>query len=517
VRDLDEPNVMGRYAMKRPAELYACIYVREFPAQAVLRLRPDLKDCACVVMEGELPFEQVCSLNTKARLLGVQTGMRRTDVDGFPQAKIFTRSLKTESAAGEMLLECAGIYSPRIEERSGTTYFLCAIDIAGTEYLFGSPETLAARLLQHVRLLGLSARVIVSSNFHTAACLAKSSSGRSVAVVRCGEESVALSTLPLDVLPITQQQAEIFALWGIKTLGMLAAIPDTELIARIGQDGRHLQQLTRGELPHLFQPVEPPLTLEEQQELDFPIESIDSLMFGLAVMLDHLILRATARLVSLAAVTLILELDGGTTHTRTVRPAQPGNDKTFWIRLLHLDLQAHPPQAAVLGVGLKADPGNTSKLQLGLFSPPLPETARLDVTLAQLKALLGEQNVGRPILLDSHARESYQVEPFAILPNGCASAIAQRQQPSTRQLRPPQTISISLQDSQPRIFSFSEQRFVVQHAYGPWAAGGEWWNEERWNIEQWDVIAKTSAGSVLYCCLAHDRLRNQWQITALYD
>src|SRR6185437_11718820 len=101
--------------------------------------RPELKQHACVVMDGEPPFECVCSLNTKARLLGIHCGMSRTDVDGFPQAKVLSRSLKTESIAKEMLIECACTYSPRIEDCSDDSYFLCAIDIAGTDYLFGPP------------------------------------------------------------------------------------------------------------------------------------------------------------------------------------------------------------------------------------------------------------------------------------------------------------------------------------------------------------------------------------------
>lgn len=503
--------------MKRPAELYACIYIREFPAQALLRLRPDLKDCACVVMDGEPPFEEVCSLNTKARLLGIECGMSRTDVDGFPHAKILARSCKTESTVRKMLLECAGMYSPRIEDCSGGTYFLCAIDIAGTEYLFGPPEKLASQLLQHVRRLGLSARVIVSSNFHTAVCLARASIVRSVAVISPGEESSALSGLPLDVLPITEKQKELFDLWGIRTLGMLCALPGKELISRIGQDGTVLQQLARGELPHLFQPVEAPFILEERQELDFPVESLDSLMFGTAVMLDQLILRATMRLVSLASVTLILELDGGTAHTRRVRPAQPGNDKKFWIRLLHLELMAHPPQAAVVALTLHADAGNTSKIQLGLFSPPLPESARLDVTLAQLKALLGEDNVGQPVLQNSHAPESFRVEPFTISSGASRETIAQQQRMSARQLRPPEDISVRLNHFRPQEFVFRKHRFVIKQAYGPWASGGEWWSERIWNIEQWDVIAQTTSQPVLYCSLTHDLLSNQWQVTALYD
>ena len=55
--------------MTKPVELYACLYVKEFPAQALLRLQPELHGKPCVVLEGEAPLQAVCSLNTKARLL----------------------------------------------------------------------------------------------------------------------------------------------------------------------------------------------------------------------------------------------------------------------------------------------------------------------------------------------------------------------------------------------------------------------------------------------------------------
>lgn len=503
--------------MTRPAELYACIYVREFPAQALLRIRPDLKDCACIVMDGEPPFEEVCSLNTKARLLGIQRHMRRPDVDGFPGVTILSRSLQTEYIARQMLLECAGTYSPRIEECSRATYFLCVLDIAGTENLFGPPARLASTLLQHLRSLGISSHVTISSNFHTAVCLAKACVGHPITVVHCGDEAIALSELPVDVLPLTEQQAEIFALWGITTLGMLAALPDNELVARIGQDGQQLQQLARGDRPYLFQPIESPFRLKERQELDSPIELLESLMFGLATMLDQLIVRATIQLVSLATVTLILELDSRTTHTCRVRPSQPGNDKRFWLRLLHLELQAHPPQAPIIAVTLEADAGNTNSVQFGLFSPPLPESSLLDVTLAQLRGVLGEENVGYPVLQDSHAPESFRLEPFSVPPPGSATGVSLRQRSSARCFRPPETIFVELYHSRPKSFVFRNQRFMVEHAYGPWTSGGEWWSQSIWNIQQWDVISATTNSAPLFCSITHDLLCDRWELTAIYD
>ncbi|HZY61879.1 MAG TPA: DNA polymerase Y family protein [Edaphobacter sp.] len=502
--------------MSKPSELYACLYVKEFPAQALLRLRPELHDKPCVVMEGEPPFEVVCSLNTKARLLGLRHGMTRVEVDTFTGPVVLMRSLQMEKTTKAVLLECAGAFSPRIGEASEGIAFLCIIDIAGTQNLFGPPEMLAKDLRQRVSALGLSGQVTVSSNFHAAVCFAKGLTRSAVQIVPAGKEAVALSSLPLTTLDLTENQAETFALWGIHTLGMLAALPEKELIARMGQDGKRLRQLACGEHNHLFQPIDVPFVLEERAELDFPLEDLESLLFGLSVMLEQLILRATARIVALATVTIVLHLNGGGSHSRTVRPAQPSNDKQFWLKLLHLDLEAHPPQAAILSVVLHAEPGNTSKVQLGLFSPQLPEAGRLDVTLARIAALVGESNVGQAVLDDTHTPEGFHMEPFQVS-SAMSETLPARSHVCLRHLRPPQPMAMLLESGRPKSFFFRNQRCIVERAYGPWLKGGEWWNETIWGHEQWDVIARFQDDALLFCCVIRDLIEDQWQVVALYD
>ena len=241
---------------------------------------------------------------------------------------------------------------------------------------------------------------------------------------------------------------------GIHTLGMLAALPEKELIARIGQDGKRLRQLARGERPHLFQPVGPAFTLAEKMDLDSPVELLESLLFAVGVMLDHLILRAKARILALASMTIALTLDGGGSHTRTVRPALPSTDKQLWIKLLHLDLEAHPPKAAILAIALDAEPGSTSKVQLGLFSPQLPEAACLDVTLACIRAIVGEDCVGRAVLQNTHAPEGFRMEPFTVSFSDSVGIGSPQPRASMRQLRP-STLICRLKANVSRRFSMS--------------------------------------------------------------
>lgn len=503
--------------MTNPHPLYACVYVREFPAQTMLRLRPALRDQPFVVMDGEPPFELACSCNEKARLLGIENGMTRVEIDTFPSAAVFARSRAEEFSARSALLACAGTFSPRVEDKSDVRAFCCVIDIAGTERLFGAAPVLAGKICESVRALGIAASVAISGNFHAAVCLARGCPGK-ITVIQSGEESAALMPLPLTVLDLTEEHAQTFSLWGIRTLGMLADLPEKSLIARMGQEGKSLRQLARGEMPHLFLPVEPAFTLSERMELDAPVELLDSLLFVIGLMLEQLILRAVARALALASVTITLRLDGGASHARTIRPALPSNDRHLWLKLMHLDLQEHPPSAAILAVALSAESGSASKVQLGLFSPQLPESARLDVTLARIRAIVGEGRVGRAVLKDSHQPDAFGMEPFTVSSGQpAAQPLSIHPRPAMRQLRPPESVAVMLHDQRPTSFIFRAKHYDVEAAYGPWCMNGDWWSSTLWGAQQWDIVGRAQDGAFLCCCLDHELASESWRLEALYD
>ncbi len=520
----------------------------------MLRLRPQFKGEPVVVLDGTPPRQWVCSLNTRARALGIDAGLTRAELDVFPGVKLLPRSHAEEDSARAALLQCAGQFSPRVEDRSANSpgaecltpsdapsdaaldaQFCCILDIAGTEKLFGAPEKLTQKLLHSVRALGIESSVVVSANIDAAICLARGMPVRT-AVIPSGEEAKILAPLPISVLPLTPDNAETFARWGISTLGALAALPEKELIARLGQEGRRLRQIAQGVAPHLLIPADPPFILEERIQLDSPVELLDSLLFVLGVLLDQLIARASAQILALASVTVTLALEGGSTHTRTVRSALPGNDRRLWLRLLHLDLQAHPPSAPILSLTVTADPGSTSKVQMGLFSPQLPEPGRLDITLARIRAILGsrlgpgsaDSRVGRAVLEDSHRPDTFRMEPFTLptttptLP--AALPVPQAQARSARRrLRPPEPIAVTLCERRPASFVFRNQRYTIERAWGPWFFSGNWWGVECWSIEKWDLVARADrdASVILSCAIARNPLRPaiaaDWRLEELYD
>jgi protein ImuB len=257
------------------------------------------------------------------------------------------------------------------------------------------------------------------------------------------------------------------------------------------------------------------------------VELLESLLFVVGAMLEQLVVRAAGRVLALASVMIELSLEGGGVHTRTVRPALPSNDRRLWLKLLHLDLEAHPPAAAIVAITLSAEPGKTSKVQLGLFSPQLPEPGRLDVTLARIRAIVGEECVGQAVLKDTHRPDLFRMERFTVAPVANAQALGnervaeQAPKAAMRQLRPAERVAVALQRGRPASITFRETRYEVEEAYGPWMACGDWWNAALWDMEQWDVVVRAASpegdACLLFCCLVHDLRQQCWQMAGLYD
>jgi len=257
-------------------ELYLCVFIKEFPVQALLRFRPERRSKPVVVMDGDSPFQFVCSLDTFARSIGVTAGMSCAELDSFPSVARLKRSIVEEQSARTAILECASTFSPRIEAQGSDDSLSFVLDISGTNKLFGSPMNVAAQVQQALLLIGINSSLATSANYETSVFMARSlSENTTPVIVRSGEERNQLASLSLSVLNLSAEHSETFANWGVTTLGTLAMLPERDLIARLGQEGRRLRMLARGETDHLFQPIDPVYSMEELIELDSPVEILD--------------------------------------------------------------------------------------------------------------------------------------------------------------------------------------------------------------------------------------------------
>ena len=549
--------------------LLFCLRVPEFAAQALVRLRPSLRGSAAAVLEGEPPLERCCAATAQARRLGVRHGMTRAELETFAGLTILRRASSEETSAAAALLEMSAQFTPSTEELPRTSAFTLALNMTGCDRIFGTPQAIGHKLLGAARDLGLSARVAVSANLHTAACLVRAA-GDILIVVPPGQERARLQPLPLSALDLTPDVGDTLNAWGLRSVGELADLPEIDVISRLGQGGQRLFRLARGEEPHLLVPAEPVFRLEEHLAFDAPVDNLDSLLFVLGPMLDQLIVRARSRALLLASVTVSLHLERSEDaadyqqqpplnneeppqptsqdtvpaqpqapsvpldplHERTLKPALPLDDRTLLLKLLQLDLQAHPAPAGIVAITLNAIPGPRPGVQSGLFSPQLPEPMRLEVTVARIQALVGEGRVGRAVLTDTHQPEAFRMDRLVFseamnrrhrrLFNTAEDSPPASTGVALRRLRPPKAVQVWQEKGRVQAFSLNEStaaaaRYTVRHALGPWRRSGDWWSGAAWSREEWDIDATAPDGTRLLCLLTHDLLQLAWHMEALYD
>jgi protein ImuB len=535
------------------SQYFACIFVRDFSVEALLRAEPELRSQALAVLEGKAPLQRVFAVNENARRAGVNPEMTRLQIESCAGLVWRARSLPQEATAHAALLDCAQSFSPRVEAAGCDTIVL---DLTGLQPLFGPLPKIARAIARRVSALGLEASVAVAGNPDTAALAARGFSG--VTVIPEGKESEQLGSLPVEVLSGSPAQEstqflETFSRWGIRKLRDLAALPDVALSERLGQSGIHLQKLARGATFRTLVPVEPPLIFEEVIELEYPLVLLEPLAFLLGRLLEQLCACLEARALATQELRLCLELENGhaeqimeagerRSFQRTLRLPVPLLDSKTFLKLLQLDLRAHPPGAPIVKIQISAEPVRPRVAQNGLFLPPAPEPEKLELTLARIAGIVGNDKVGSLKVLDTHDPAGFRMQRFApgspqrhrdteknnsnvLFPISSLSSSASLclcgddLVTALRIFRPPVDVAVTVQDGKPSSITCPKNITMqgeILWAAGPWRSSGDWWEQEGWARDEWDIAVQGEAGIALYR-LVRDRLGGRWFLEGTYD
>ena len=414
------------------------------------------------------------------------------------------------------LLECAGTFSPRLEQTDTRTI---VFDIEGLERLFGGYSEIAEQIWKQMHARGLEAHVAVAANADAAVCAARGFG--QVTVIPRGTEKARLHDLPLVVLAPSPEILETLERWGIRTLGAFAKLPDLEISARLGQEGVKLHKLAQGAATRPIAPQAAPLRFVETMDLDYEITTIEPLTFILSRMLDQICARMRSRNLATHEVRLAL---GSYVHILNL--PLPVRNSRLLTRLFILDLEAHPPGVAVKRIELEAFPVKPRIVQNGLFVPQSPDPEKLELTLARLKAVVGEENVGRAKILDTHRPDAFSVTRFGVrgaAPNSGRRKISEVQEIflrpefaaatlTLRLFRPPMDATVQLRNEFPIWIAFHGTHGPIATASGPWRTSGDWWRPTMWDREEWDIEVADALYRIYY-----DVHLDRWYTQGVYD
>ncbi|MGH9309246.1 MAG: hypothetical protein ACRD1U_07725, partial [Vicinamibacterales bacterium] len=228
-----------------------------------------------------------------------------------------------------------------------------------------------------------------------------------------------------------------------------------------------------------------------------------------------------------AAIRLDLRLTDRTTHARVLQLPAAMRDARVLRTLLLLDLESHPPSAAVDVVTLELDPAPARIIQYSLLERAVPSSEALATLMARLGALVGDTRCGSPALIDSHRPGGFSLQPVRFGDTGCghappATSATSPDRPDQglpfvlRRFRPPVAIRVAVEAGRPVRVAIDRRGMPggeVREAAGPWRTSGEWWNTDRWNRDEWDVAFADG----VVCRLFRDRDTGHWFMDGVGD
>jgi protein ImuB len=419
------------------------------------------------------------------------------------------------------LADFAYAFSPLVEETKPDTV---VIDVGGCELIFGSAYQLANEVVVRAGKSrmdgGLEGKVNVAIADNPDAAIHAATRLKGITFISPGEELTCLGEFPVAILDYSlvniekKQAEEIFEtlrLWGVHTFRDFASLPIAGISERLGQEGLQLQRLAGGKTVRHLKLKQPKPVFSTSIELDYAIAELEPLSFIFARLMNQLC--ATLNAYALATNDLLVEmkLENQTSHVRKLSLPDPMQDHKVFLKLLLLDTEMHPPQAAVRAISITCDPVKPRVLQNGLFVPLAPAPDKLELTLARLAKLVGENNIGSPALIDTYRPDAFLIKRFALKTrveksrsrSGTGNLQFAVRNPQFvlgfRMFRPPLRAVVQVEQGLPReISAWGKLRSVygkVVSLAGPWKTTGDWWRVDRWARDEWDVALGSGSES----------------------
>jgi hypothetical protein len=363
----------------------------------------------------------VLDASLSALELGVRIGMPLGSAHRMAPEAIFLEPDRTaDEAALQSAIELLNGLSPGLVaemEADSPGFGRIEIQLDGLERLWG-PEpriveraaTLLAKTLPGSPLAGIGGTRFAAAVASTVAGRDKAERLR-IQVVEPRSDAAFLAPLPSSLLSRSPDVRGRLERFGLRTIGSVAELPRSSVVARFGPEGERIHARARGEETDPFRPRKAPERLAMSLPIDPPVDDVEGIRFVLhriaAVFGDQLQARGAAT----SRTRLTLELDR-TFVSGDVPPVllfdqrlpEPTSEGLAMERLLvaRLEVSALPAPVSRLGLEL-LDVAPAAGRQLTLFTPQAGRTGRLGWQLARLGLRFGEDRVGWMELEDVEA------------------------------------------------------------------------------------------------------------------
>jgi DNA polymerase-4 len=399
-------SVPYRSAVTSPTILH--VDLDAFFAAVEQRDRPELRGKP-VIVGGGGPHDRgvVSAASYEARRYGVRSAMPlRTAGRLCPQGVFLAVDGAKYARVSRQVMAILRRFTPRVEQISIDEAFL---DVAGSEALFGPPETIARTIKVSIRdELHLTASVGVASNKLVAKIASELRKPDGLVIVAPGTEATFLAPLPIERLwGVGPRTRDVLSEYRVHTIGDLAALPPDLLERRFGTRGPELVARARGVDPSPVSDEHEAKSVSHEHTFDVDSDDWEVLERTLLALAEGVAGRLRAGGLGASTVGIKVRASDFTTLTRQKTLPQPTDDgEVIWRTAVALARpQVRGIRVRLLGVAashlVAAD-------QLRLFEGETVRRRRVVEAADTIRQRFGPRAITRARLLRSSVAEPFE-------------------------------------------------------------------------------------------------------------
>ncbi len=406
------------------------------------------------------------------------------------------------SGAGqEELSAIAKDFSAKIEMLEDGILF----DISGLENLMGDQANIAKRISSCLSKKNINGNLGVSTNAETAILFAKNLEGVTT------DTSQEIKQMFIEALDLDADIQNVFSALGLESIEQLRNIPENDLIARYGQDFRAVIDLIDQHGKRTLIPNIKEQNIEWNFQLEHSVKELERLVFIIASGVSEVLNETDHRGLSTEHITTEFTFENGQTKTYEVKISFPTVQKNFWRRIIDHRISQDLPEDHIISIKIICHFTTARTAQFGLYSATKPEPESLHLTVNKIKKLVGDENVGIPVLLDQRLQKPFLLDS-ELEPIGIESVESKAIKPQIifNYFEPPIPAFVWIENRKLKYLKTKYFEGKVKEHGGIWRANSHWW-AGFWSTEEWDVEVENHGVFRL------SRKGREWFVIGEYD
>src|SRR4051794_20018182 len=399
-------------APEAPVRTILHVDLDAFFAAVEQRDRPELRGKP-VIVGGGGPRDRgvVSTASYEARVFGVHSAMPlRTAGALCPQSVFLPVDGTKYQAVSREVMAVLRRFTPLVEPVSIDEAFL---DVSASERMFGDGPEIGRLIKEDVRS---SIDLTISVGVATSKLVAKVASDLrkpdGLVVVPPGDEAAFLAPLPITRLwGVGAKSAEALRMYGVRTIGDLAALPDDLLARRFGKNGPMLGERARGVDADPVGDRDAAKSIGHEHTFDVDTSDRDQIERTLLAMSEGVAGRL--RDSGVRATTITVKIRDTTfrtiTRQRTLADATDLTEPIFRTAVELARPEVRGLRIRLLGVTAS---GLGEREQLSLFASDDPRRRKVTEAADAVRHRFGDRAITRARLVGSHLPAPFERDPM---------------------------------------------------------------------------------------------------------